>query len=214
MTLEPHVRIALSAAVLIYLQLIAVRLAHDFDFLIGDWKAHVRRLPDRLSGSTQWIEYDGISRHKKILDSNANFEEFEVNGREKGQEDYKGAGNPGSLCLERYFTAVGAHGTVILGGRWKELGGQLDLRAVAIAIYRAFDRGRRLAHRHFDDSAGIRDCTLRTSHVIGEYIDAALHDCIAQIFFAHIERKLQKAYQIEAESPELEHVVGWSGSAR
>jgi hypothetical protein len=59
--------------------------SHDFDFLIGDWKAHVRRLPERLVGSSQWIDYDGISRHKKILDSNANFEEFEVNGREKGQ---------------------------------------------------------------------------------------------------------------------------------
>jgi hypothetical protein len=59
--------------------------AHDFDFLIGDWKAHVRRLPDRLNGSTKWVEYDGISRHKKILDSNANFEEFEVDGHEKGQ---------------------------------------------------------------------------------------------------------------------------------
>jgi hypothetical protein len=59
--------------------------AHDFDFLIGDWKVHLRRLPDRLIGSTKWIEYDGISRHKKILDSNANFEEFEVNGHEKGQ---------------------------------------------------------------------------------------------------------------------------------
>lgn len=22
--------------------------SHDFDFLIGDWKAHVRRLPERL----------------------------------------------------------------------------------------------------------------------------------------------------------------------
>ena len=52
--------------------------ANDFDFLIGDWKAHVRRLPDRLVGSTTWVEYDGISNHKKILDSNANFEEFEV----------------------------------------------------------------------------------------------------------------------------------------
>ena len=31
------------------------------------------------------FEYDGISRHKKLLDSNANLEEFEVNGREKGQ---------------------------------------------------------------------------------------------------------------------------------
>jgi hypothetical protein len=59
--------------------------SHDFDFLIGDWKVHLRRLPDRLNGSTQWIDYDGISRHKKILDSNANFEEFEVDGREKGQ---------------------------------------------------------------------------------------------------------------------------------
>ena len=29
--------------------------AHDFDFLIGDWKAHVRRLPDRLNGSDKWI---------------------------------------------------------------------------------------------------------------------------------------------------------------
>jgi hypothetical protein len=57
--------------------------AHDFDFLIGDWKAHVRRLPDRLVGSTDWIEYDGISNHRKILDSNANFEEFDVRNPEK-----------------------------------------------------------------------------------------------------------------------------------
>ncbi len=57
--------------------------AHDFDFLIGNWKAHVRRLPDRLNGSNTWIDYDGISNHKKILDSNANFEEFDVNNPEK-----------------------------------------------------------------------------------------------------------------------------------
>jgi hypothetical protein len=58
--------------------------AHDFDFLIGDWKAHVKRLPERLVGSTHWIEYDGISRHKKLLDSNANFEEFAVENRAEG----------------------------------------------------------------------------------------------------------------------------------
>jgi hypothetical protein len=57
--------------------------AHDFDFLIGNWKAHVRRLPDRLDGSNTWDVYDGISNHKKILDSNANFEEFEVDSPEK-----------------------------------------------------------------------------------------------------------------------------------
>lgn len=52
--------------------------AHDFDFLIGDWKAHVRRLPNRLVGSSEWVEYDGISNHKKLLGSNSNFEEFDV----------------------------------------------------------------------------------------------------------------------------------------
>lgn len=57
--------------------------SHDFDFLIGDWKAHVRRLPDRLNGSNTWVEYDGISNHKKLLDSNANFEEFEVYSSDK-----------------------------------------------------------------------------------------------------------------------------------
>lgn len=57
--------------------------SHDFDFLIGNWKAHVRRLPDRLNNSTVWVEYDGISNHKKILDSNANFEEFEVTSPDK-----------------------------------------------------------------------------------------------------------------------------------
>lgn len=54
--------------------------SRDFDFLIGDWKAHVRRLPERLVGSTDWVEYDGISNHHKLLSSNANFEEFEVDG--------------------------------------------------------------------------------------------------------------------------------------
>jgi hypothetical protein len=64
--------------------------AHDFDFLIGNWKAHVRVLPSRLSGSHEWVEYDGISNHRKLLDSNANFEEFDaysaqLHKRNKGQ---------------------------------------------------------------------------------------------------------------------------------
>ena len=52
--------------------------SHDFDFLIGNWKAHVRRLPDRLVGSNNGIEYNGISNNKKLLGTNAKFEEFEV----------------------------------------------------------------------------------------------------------------------------------------
>jgi len=35
-------------------------------------------LPERLVGSNSWVEYDGISNHKKLLDTSANFEEFDV----------------------------------------------------------------------------------------------------------------------------------------
>jgi hypothetical protein len=64
--------------------------SHDFDFLIGNWKAHVRVLRNRLNGSNDWVEYNGISNHKKLLDSNANFEEFDafsdqLHKRNKGQ---------------------------------------------------------------------------------------------------------------------------------
>jgi hypothetical protein len=57
--------------------------SRDFDFLIGDWKAHVRRLPDRLNGSDTWDVYDGISNHRKLLDTNANFEEFDVSSPDR-----------------------------------------------------------------------------------------------------------------------------------
>lgn len=67
--------------------------SHDFDFLIGNWKAHVRVLRNRLDSSNapkDWVVYEGISNHKKLLDSNANFEEFDaycaqLHKRNKGQ---------------------------------------------------------------------------------------------------------------------------------
>lgn len=62
---------------------------HDFDFIIGEWKVHLRRLPDRLVGSNRWIEYEGKAIHRKLLDSNANFEEFEVRSLD-GQHHIKG----------------------------------------------------------------------------------------------------------------------------
>src|SRR5579859_734658 len=51
--------------------------SHDFDFLIGDWKAHLRRMVDRETGVTTsdartgtWVEYEGICNDKKLLDTN------------------------------------------------------------------------------------------------------------------------------------------------
>jgi hypothetical protein len=56
----------------------------DFDFLLGNWKAHLKRLPERLVGSTRWIEYDGVSRTHPMLGSSANLEEFEVDSPAAG----------------------------------------------------------------------------------------------------------------------------------
>ncbi|MES2103012.1 MAG: hypothetical protein V4634_03275 [Pseudomonadota bacterium] len=53
---------------------------HDFDFEIGTWKTHLRRLLHPLSGSTTWAEYDGTSVVRKIWDGRANLVELVVDG--------------------------------------------------------------------------------------------------------------------------------------
>ena len=51
---------------------------HDFDFEIGAWKIHLKRLDHRLVGSTNWVEFDGTSVTRKVWDGRANLEEFET----------------------------------------------------------------------------------------------------------------------------------------
>jgi len=51
---------------------------HGFDFEIGSWKIHLKRLEQRLAGSTTWVEIDGTSVTRKIWDGRADLEEFEV----------------------------------------------------------------------------------------------------------------------------------------
>jgi len=53
---------------------------HDFDFEIGTWKTHLRRLQRPLSGSTNWVEYDGTTDVRKVLDGRANLVELKVTG--------------------------------------------------------------------------------------------------------------------------------------
>ena len=54
--------------------------AHDFDFEIGTWKTHLRRLLKPLTGSTTWVEYDGTTVVRKIWNGAANLVELEVDG--------------------------------------------------------------------------------------------------------------------------------------
>ncbi len=51
---------------------------HDFDFEIGNWKIHLKRLDHRLVGSTNWVEFDGTSVTRKIWDGRSQLEEFET----------------------------------------------------------------------------------------------------------------------------------------
>jgi hypothetical protein len=53
---------------------------HDFDFEIGTWRTHLKRLQHPLTGSTTWIEYDGTSKISKIWNGRANLVELEVDG--------------------------------------------------------------------------------------------------------------------------------------
>jgi hypothetical protein len=52
----------------------------DFDFEIGTWRTHLRRLVHPLTGSTTWIEYDGISVVRQIWNGRANMVELEADG--------------------------------------------------------------------------------------------------------------------------------------
>jgi len=53
---------------------------HDFDFEIGTWHTHVRRLLHPLTGSTTWAEYDGTSVVRKVWDGRANLLELRMDG--------------------------------------------------------------------------------------------------------------------------------------
>jgi hypothetical protein len=56
---------------------------HDFDFLVGHWKFHLKRLNKRLVGNNEWTDYDGTSSCQKVLDGRAEVEEMKVESADK-----------------------------------------------------------------------------------------------------------------------------------
>jgi len=54
--------------------------SRDFDFEIGTWKTHLRRLQHPLTGSSTWVEYEGNSVVRKVWNGGANLVELDVNG--------------------------------------------------------------------------------------------------------------------------------------
>ena len=53
---------------------------HDFDWEIGNWKTQLKRLQRPLSGSTTWVEYEGTTAVRTVLDGRANLVELKVVG--------------------------------------------------------------------------------------------------------------------------------------
>jgi hypothetical protein len=50
--------------------------AHDFDFLVGEWRVHHRRLkPD----NHEWVDFEGTVSNRMLMDGGANIEEHELN---------------------------------------------------------------------------------------------------------------------------------------
>ncbi len=67
----------------------AVPGLHDFDFLMGHWRSHHRKLKERLANSHEWIEFDGTLFAQKLMGGYANVDDnvFEVPGG-----SYRGVG--------------------------------------------------------------------------------------------------------------------------
>jgi len=51
---------------------------HGFDFELGSWNIHLKRLENPLTGSTKWVEFDGTSVTRKVWNGRSQIEEFEV----------------------------------------------------------------------------------------------------------------------------------------
>ena len=52
----------------------------DFDWEIGSWKTHLWRRMHPLTGSTTWVEYEGTTVVRKVMDGRANLVELVADG--------------------------------------------------------------------------------------------------------------------------------------
>ena len=60
----------------------AVSGVHDFDFLVGSWRVHHRKLKQRLVNNHDWVEFEGTLVMRKVMDGYSNVDDdvFEVPG--------------------------------------------------------------------------------------------------------------------------------------
>src|SRR5258708_37252289 len=54
----------------------------DFDYLLGSWKIHLRKRLRPLTGSNEWVEFDGTVVCRSVWNGRAEVEEFVVDSPE------------------------------------------------------------------------------------------------------------------------------------
>src|SRR6266446_5075339 len=57
---------------------------HDFDFEMGHWNIHLKRLLRPLTGSITWVEFDGTSVTQGVWNGGAELEQFETDSSAGG----------------------------------------------------------------------------------------------------------------------------------
>ena len=67
-------------AALLATPIVAADASHDFDAQVGQWRTTLKRLKDPLSGSTTWLDYEGTSTVRAVMDGRANLVELRVTG--------------------------------------------------------------------------------------------------------------------------------------
>ncbi|MFP2925523.1 hypothetical protein ACLESO_09945 [Pyxidicoccus sp. 3LG] len=53
---------------------------HDFDWELGTWKTRLKRRLRPLTGSNEWVEYEGTTVVRKVWNGRANLVELDVTG--------------------------------------------------------------------------------------------------------------------------------------
>ena len=59
---------------------------HDFDYLVGNWNLKNRKLKSRLTGSTEWIDFESRVEMHQILDGLGNIDKYTENSSGKPYE--------------------------------------------------------------------------------------------------------------------------------
>lgn len=81
---------------------------HDFDFNVGVWHTHIRRLQHPLSGANDWMELRGTVTVRTIWNGKAQVEEIEADGpagRFEGMTLF--LYNPAAHQWAQYFSSSG-----------------------------------------------------------------------------------------------------------